>query len=104
MKTKLAAISMAAILAACSDGGATTAATREDIKTSGQCQNGTPYTITYTPNGSVFKGKPVGVYSYEGPLGKGSIVSMDSLKVAVAYICKQRQGRWLPIEGDQHGQ
>jgi hypothetical protein len=59
-----------------------------------QCLNGKPYQLT-----RIFvemDGKVVQAYEYQGPLGKGYILSNVPYEQAKAYVCKETKAQWLP--------
>ena len=72
------------------------------VETKGKCQNGKAFTISYAKDAVTINGERVGVYSYQGPLGKGSVPSKDSFDVAKSYVCKQNKAQWLPF--GNHGE
>lgn len=65
----------------------------------GQCANKEAYKLQayrLEQAQSGYKG-----YFYEGPLGKGAILSSVSEQEALAYVCKESaKGRWIPEDGD----
>ena len=65
----------------------------------GKCANGDSYKLQSFRQGQ--NGQQVNGYAYEGPLGKGSLLSSLPLEHAKRHVCKDPGvGRWLPDDGD----
>lgn len=66
----------------------------------GRCPNDEPYVLLVQTQ--LISGKPVKQFTYEGPLGKGFVLSSVSTEEAIRYVCKEPGvGRWLADDGDE---
>lgn len=70
--------------------------TPHPIGVEGVCANGEYFQLKLEKGGTHdTKGRPVDLYTFEGPLGRGVIPSNVSPDVAKQYVCKERADRWM---------